>query len=98
MKIKITFITAIILSSLSACSNHVAPNGDDIQHAFAERGANISDVNVGKCKRHNGVDEGNDPHFDWYECVYTAKVDGVVKNLYGIFTSNSDGWHVDQVY
>ena len=95
MKIQFTFFTAIILTLLSACSNHVAPNGEDIQHAFAARGANISNVTVDKCKRHNGVDDGSDPHFDWYECAYSATVDGATKSNVGVFKDGSGGWQTE---
>ena len=85
--------SALALASLSACSNHVAPTNDDIQHALAERGSNVTNVSITECQRHNGVDDGNDTHFDWYGCRFTATIDGMTKSGYNSFTSNGDGWH-----
>jgi len=97
-----SFIQSTLLSGLvlavalcTGCSNHVYPAAPDIQQALAERGTNVSDVEIGKCVRHNGVDQGNDPHFDWYACEYRANVGGTVKTLFGTFMNSSDGWHTE---
>jgi hypothetical protein len=91
-----TFLSSIILA---ACSHHIAPNEDDIKHAIEEgRDLKVSNVNIQSCERHNGVDSGDDPHFDFYACVFTATfTDSSGKSISqesnGVFESNSDGWH-----
>lgn len=92
-------LTALLMSLsifLSACSSHVAPNSDDIQQAVAERGRTISNVQITQCRRYNGVDDGSDPHFDWYGCSYTATIDGKTQSQYDALVSNSGGWHTTE--
>lgn len=93
---KNVFLTAltIAVSTLSACSNHIPPDSEGIRQALNERDVQVSNVTVNQCIRHNGVDDSSDPRFDWYECSYTATLDGSTNSYRSVFSSNSDGWHV----
>jgi hypothetical protein len=98
MKTQLILAAYIFMALLTACSSHTPPTGDDIKQAIEEgRSIKVNDVQIENCERHNDVDQGDDPHFDWYGCHFTATFTSPT----GASTTNtkngafvfSDGWH-----
>jgi hypothetical protein len=99
MNIKIILAAILFSALITGCSNHTPPIEGDIKHAIEEgRNFKVSNVNIQNCNRHNGVDQGDDPHFDYYACTFTATFTdpsgkSISQESNGVFLNNGDGWH-----